>query len=122
MPARTPAKAFYVPILRCLVNLGGSGLVDDVCDRIKREVGHTFNECDRESIQTHDEPRWRNTVRWARKDLTMMGLLAKDSPRGTWEITEDGRRFLKIRAQSSTSQPIRQVRGSREPRFGLGVY
>ena len=33
---------------------------------------------------------WRNRVGWARYRLVEDGLLRSDSPRGVWELTEEG--------------------------------
>ena len=38
--------------------------------------------------------RWRNTAQWARLGLRGEGFLKADSPRGIWEVSEEGRRYL----------------------------
>jgi len=39
-------------------------------------------------------PRWRNAAQWARNAMVNEGLLASDSPRGVWEVTAAGRKWL----------------------------
>lgn len=39
-------------------------------------------------------PRWHNTAQWCRYAMGQEGLLSSGSPRGIWEITEQGRRAL----------------------------
>ena len=41
-----------------------------------------------------DLPRWRNTAQWARNSLVKQRLMRSDSQRGTWEISDAGRRYL----------------------------
>jgi hypothetical protein len=41
------------------------------------------------------KPRWYNTAQWARNAMVIQGLLRNDSPRGTWEVTEEGLQYLR---------------------------
>jgi len=92
---RTREHAFHVPILQALVQLGGSASVAEVMDKVSDLMKSQLNEYDRSSLpSTPDSPRWRNTTQWARNALVKEGLLASDSPRGTWEITKEGERWL----------------------------
>ena len=40
--------------------------------------------------------RWRNAAQWARNSMIHEGLLKADSPRGVWEISDQGRRALPV--------------------------
>jgi len=92
---RTREDAFRVPVLQALVQLGGSASVTEVMDKVGDLMKRQLNEYDRSSLpSTPGSPRWRNTAQWARNGLVREGLLASDSPRGTWEITEEGERWL----------------------------
>jgi len=92
---RTREDVFRVPILQALVQLGGSGPMAKVLDKVGRLMKSQLNEYDRSPLPyTPGSPRWRNTAQWARNELVKEGLLASDSPRGTWEITEEGERWL----------------------------
>jgi Mrr N-terminal domain len=41
-----------------------------------------------------DMPRWKNAAQWARNSMVKEGLLRSNSPRGIWESSEAGTRFL----------------------------
>jgi len=96
--AKTQQQAFVVPILRVLEELGGSGAASKVLDRVGRLMSGTLNEFDLSALKT-GAARWRNTAQWARQDMKQEGLLADDSPRGVWEITERGRAYLQEHAE-----------------------
>jgi hypothetical protein len=56
---------------------------------------HQLNEYDHQLLPSDNSTmRWRNTAQWARNTLRSEGLLRSDSPRGTWEISDDGRAWL----------------------------
>ena len=92
---RTQEDAYRVPILQTLVELGSSGAVNEVLDRVGVLMQSQLNEYDRSGLpSTPRTPRWRNAAQWARNGLVKEGFLASDSPRGRWEITEEGERWL----------------------------
>lgn len=47
----------------------------------------------REEIETDwgSEQRWKNALKWARKDLVLTGFLEKGSQHGVWELTGFGK-------------------------------
>jgi len=94
---KTTDKAYYRPILKALIDLGGKASVHEVLVRVENVMKGLLKDTDRQPISSNpNEPRWANTAKWARKRMTMMKppLLKPDSPRKIWEITEAGRRFL----------------------------
>ena len=94
-PAHIPQTELRLPILQALVSLGGSGRTAAVLDRVERAVRDRLTSFDTEITDTHpSEPRWRLAAKWCRKRMMDEGLVAKDSPHGTWEITEAGRKLL----------------------------
>lgn len=98
---RTPEESYYRPILESLVALGGKGRIGDVLDRVYKRMEKLLNEHDRQPLRSDpDMPRWRNAAQWARNSMVKEGLLRADSPRGEWEVTEQGR----ARLQSEMSQ------------------
>lgn len=93
---RTPEIAYYQPILRALSELGGSGKMNDVLERVEQTMQGTLTGVDYQPVASDPEmPRWRNTAQWARYSMVKEGLLKQDSPRGVWEITEAGHMALK---------------------------
>lgn len=92
---KTSDRAFRVPILQALADLGGSARVGDVLDRVGRIMEDQLRPIDREGLPSDPRLlRWRNTAQWERLAMVEAGLLRGDSPRGTWEISDAGRRYL----------------------------
>ncbi len=92
---RTPEENFRIPILQALVDLGGSAPVGEVLDKVEEKIKTQLNLYDRQPLPSDpNQTRWRNTAQWARNGMIREGLLAADSPRGVWEITQAGRKWL----------------------------
>ena len=93
---RAPEEAYYIPILRSLEEMGGSGKTADVCDAVYRKMKDVLKPLDFEPLPSSPrELRWRNAAKWARHGMVKKGLLSDDSPRGIWEITDKGREYLR---------------------------
>jgi len=93
---RTPESEYYLPILRVLEKMHGSGKVADVLDRVGIAMKPLLKDVDYQPLASDpSNPRWRNAAQWARNSMVHEGLLKADSPRGVWEITEAGRMMLK---------------------------
>ncbi|NLX21031.1 MAG: hypothetical protein GXY55_05075 [Phycisphaerae bacterium] len=92
---RTHESAYYRPILRVLDEMGGSGKVAEVLERVGRLMKPILKDVDYEPLASGpDNPRWRNAAQWARNSMVNEGLLKRDSPRGVWEITAEGQAML----------------------------
>lgn len=105
---RTPWQAFVVPILQTLEGLGGSAKANTVIDRVGRRMAGILTEFDRSPFDSGGV-RWRTTAQNARQRMIKQGLLASDSPPGTWEITDKGRERLhgqKAPAAASGPDPL----------------
>ena len=93
---RTPEAAYYLPILKALVELGGSAKMQAVLDKVYQAMKPVLKDVDHEPLASDpDMPRWRNSAQWARNTMRQEGLLKDDSPHGIWEITEAGRARIK---------------------------
>jgi hypothetical protein len=93
---RTPERTYYVPILESLIEMGGSANAKEVIEHVGQKMRNILKEIDHEKLGSdNNQERWTNTTRWARNDMINEGLLKKDSPHGTWEISERGREYLK---------------------------
>jgi hypothetical protein len=95
---RTPQDRYWLPILQTLSDLGCKGHTHLVLDRVGIIMANILNDIDLGNLPTRDEPRWRNTASWVRLDMVKAGYLSDRSPNGTWEITEEGRKYLKNRS------------------------
>ncbi|MCX7905990.1 MAG: winged helix-turn-helix domain-containing protein [Bacteroidetes bacterium] len=92
---RTPEAAFWLPILRALVALGGQAPMSKVLEHVYNQMKPHLKQVDLQGLPLHPKtPRWRNTAQWARLTLVKKGLLRSDSPRGIWAISEQGRKYL----------------------------
>lgn len=92
---KTPEHAFRIPILKALMELGGTGATQEVVDIVGRIMDDLLNDYDREMLRSGRSQRWRNSAQWERATMVEEGLLKGDSPRGIWEISEKGRTYLK---------------------------
>lgn len=90
---RTPARAFYLPILQVLKEMGGRGTVADVLDRVSEIMADKLSDHDRAPLAS-GPTRWRNTAHSARYLLKERGLIAANSPKRIWEITDSGWKYL----------------------------
>jgi hypothetical protein len=91
---KTPENAFRIPILKALEKLGGSGATQEVVDVVGTIMDNELNEYDRELLQDSRTQRWRNSAQWERATMVEEGLLKDSSPRGIWEISNEGRVYL----------------------------
>lgn len=93
---RTREEAYYRPILEALQTLGGSAQMNLVLDRVLESMRGVLKDVDYEPLSSEpDMPRWKNAAQWARNSLVKQGLLRNDSPRGIWQISEEGIQFLR---------------------------
>jgi len=89
----TPQKDFWKPILETLVDEEGEANVQEVVEGVERKIKNQLkpgdNEPNRDGI-----PKWVKAVHFQRLAMVHQGLLASDSPRGIWAITDQGRQWL----------------------------
>ncbi|EEP61368.1 winged helix-turn-helix domain-containing protein [Sulfurihydrogenibium yellowstonense] len=98
---RTPEESYVMPILESVIELGGKAEMKDVLNLVHEKMKNILNSYDYEPLPSNPkQKRWENTAQWARNTMVNEGLLAKDSPRGIWEITEKGRKFYEENKQS----------------------
>jgi len=89
--AKLPQKEFREPLLQMLYELGGSAGLAELREGLLPRMQSRLGEADYSIVST-GEPRWWNATCWERSDMVKEGLLRGDSPRGRWELSEDGRR------------------------------
>lgn len=90
----TPYSDYEIPILQALVQLGGRAPVQDVLKVVYEIMKDRLKPKDLERPSGRDI-RWRNRAQRMRKRLCIRGYLRDDSPYGIWEISEEGREYLK---------------------------
>lgn len=92
---RTPENKFIIPILQSLVELGGKAKMKEVFDKVYEKMKFILKPYDFQHLKSKpSSKRWQNTTQWARNTMVNKGLLSSDSPRGIWEITEKGRKYI----------------------------
>lgn len=102
----TSSADFRYPILEALVRLGGSGGVQEVLAIVGEIMAEDLNIHDFHPLPSKpDSVRWKNTAQWERYKMVQEGLLASDSERGIWEITETGLEYLDNAGEQADQQP-----------------
>lgn len=80
----------YLPVvLEVLASRGGAAPARDVISEVGERLRTKLTETDHQPISS-GEVRWQNRVQFARLRLVEDGLLAKDSPKGIWVLSEAG--------------------------------
>lgn len=88
-----PEGEYWLPILQILSESGGRAQGSKVIDTLEGRIAGRLKPRDRDVLKM-GEVRWRNRARFARLRMKELGLVSSQSPRGIWEITEKGERFL----------------------------
>ncbi len=90
----TPVSAYREPLLRALIELGGSAHKNDVLARVGTIMKNTLKEVDYEysrKVHRGEHIRWRQNAAWQRHKMVEEGLLKSNSSKGVLDITEAGR-------------------------------
>jgi restriction system protein len=78
-----------------LVELGGEANLNLVLESVYESMKHRLNEYDLACLASDETaPRWRNAAQWERSLMREEGLIRGDTPRGTWSLSDEGRRWL----------------------------
>jgi hypothetical protein len=98
----TPHTAYFQPLLETLNELGGKAKTKVVLDRLGEKMKPFLKAKDYEVHSDGRSIRWRNAAQWARNTMVNEdGRMKKGSPRGIWEISEKGKRFLRSSKKDS---------------------
>jgi len=89
----TSQHEYTLPLLKSLIEMGGSGKVQNVLNRIFDKMKYKLKEKDLEILPSGSDIRWKNHVRWEKLRLVTKGYLKTDPSKRTWEITNTGRKF-----------------------------
>lgn len=81
---------YEVPMLEIISEHGGRAAAREVLDELETRLGSQLTEVDKEELSSGNV-RWRNRAQFVRLRLVERGDMVKDSPRGMWEVTEQGR-------------------------------
>ena len=89
---------YEIPLLKVLATNGGRAPSSEVIDAVGEALADRLLPADLEILPSGDV-RWRNRVQFVRLRLTQVGDMEKGSPRGIWEISEQGRK--RVQAENS---------------------
>jgi Mrr N-terminal domain len=84
-----PDAEYEVPILQILRDNSGRAPTREVIDALGEQLDGRLSDADREPLSS-GEIRWRNRAQFARLNLIEQGDMVRGSPRGVWEISEQG--------------------------------
>ena len=91
----TPGEMFKIPILQTLINLGGSGAIQEVLEQVGGILEPILNETDYLRLRSSpDTPFWQNTAAWKGFSLEKAGMITGNFSTGIWRITPEGRQWL----------------------------
>jgi Mrr N-terminal domain len=90
-PGSILAEEHYeVPILAILNEKGGRAPSREVIDALGDRLNGQLTRTDWDQLAS-GQTRWRNRAQFVRLRLIERGDMEKDSPRGVWEISDQGR-------------------------------
>lgn len=81
---------YEIPILSILDAHGGRAPTREVLDELGNHLADELMPADHEALASGDI-RWRNRAQFVRLRLIEQGDMVKGSPRGLWEIADQGR-------------------------------
>ncbi len=96
--SRIPRKAYELPLLKSLVELGGSvKLGKELYDIIAEKMGFAGKEMEYDPV--HACQRWIYELQWVATQLRKGGQM-DGSQKGIWKITEKGRERVRLEWES----------------------
>ena len=91
---KLPQKEFRLPLMKAVLELGGSADVSDVRRLMEKKIAPQLSNADYEPVSGGD-PRWWNAICWERANLVREGLFVTGSTRGVWQLSEKGKELLR---------------------------
>jgi hypothetical protein len=92
--ALLPEAHYEEPILAALDELGGRVPTRELLDALEPKLKPLLRPLDLEMLDGSNLVRWKNRSQFVRLKLVQSGDMVKGSPRGVWEISEQGRQRL----------------------------
>jgi hypothetical protein len=86
-----PETEYVDPILRVITSKGGRAPTREVIEEVGNIIGDRLTPLDKEKMSS-GAVRWHNRVQFTRLRMIDQGLLKRGSPRGVWEIADEGAR------------------------------
>ncbi len=89
----TPPREIWKPLLEALVETGGRASRAEVHKAVGNKMNNRLRPGDYETNRD-GTTKWGKQLDFQRLAMVHEGLLESNSPRGTWVITDSGRRWL----------------------------
>ena len=80
----------------------------DVLVKVHEKMKDQLTEKDHEKLPSGTGIRWQNRAQWQRMRLIEKGYLKKDSERGIWEITDEGRKYFENLKKEETEFSLKR--------------
>ena len=87
-----PEDAYEMPLLLSLAEAGGAAPSRAIVQAVGERLGSRLTDLDKEPL-AGGAIRWENRVQFVRLKLIQRGLMTKEAPRGTWAISEEGKKY-----------------------------
>jgi Mrr restriction endonuclease-like protein len=92
--ALLPEHEYEEPILKTLVELGGRAPTRELLEALEPKMKPFLQPLDLDLLDGSSLVRWKSRTQFVRLKLVQRGDMVKGSPRGVWEISEQGRQRL----------------------------
>jgi hypothetical protein len=86
-----PETEYELPLLSTIVELGGKVPASEVLAALEPKIKPLLKPMDLDALDGSGLVRWKNRAQFCRLKLVQKGDLVAGSPRGVWEISEQGR-------------------------------
>jgi restriction system protein len=84
---------YEFPLLEALADAGGEAPSREVTEAVGRKLAGRLTDLDREQLKSGGI-RWENRIQFVRLKMIERGLMLKDTPRGIWALSDEGRRHV----------------------------
>jgi hypothetical protein len=108
--ALLPEAEYELPILQALAEAGGRAATSELLERLGPKIQPSLQPADKERIVS-GSVRWKNRAQFVRLNLVRSGDMVKGSPRGIWEISDQGKQRLVEATGSIAVTPKEDRRG-----------
>lgn len=88
-----PEDQYELPLLQALVDAGGSAPSRDIVEDVGKQLDGRLTDIDRQPLKS-GAIRWENRIQFVRLKLIERGWMEKNTPRGVWAISDEGRKQL----------------------------
>lgn len=86
-----PESDYEIPLLATIADLGGKVPASEALAALEPKIKARLQPMDLELLEGSGLVRWKNRAQFCRLKLVQRGDLVAGSPRGVWEISEQGR-------------------------------